>query len=118
MKHYCCLRAYFPKTRSERIVHTVKFFPSEIPIPKVGIEDFLQQAATDIISILQDKPSTTTLGLQIGDTTRNALLEISNILQRTESLPKAKPLFEVVDKEKINKFLHLYVNNSKAKHLR
>ena len=87
----------------------IQIFLSEIPIPKVGIEDFLRQAATDIISILQDNPSTTTLGLQIGDTTRNALLEISNTLQRTEALPKAKPLFEVVDKEKLNKFLHSYV---------
>ena len=53
--------------------------------------------------------------MQIGDTTRNALLEISNILQRTESLPKAKPLFEVVDKEKFNKFLHSYVKTQQGK---
>ena len=41
MQHYRCLRAYFPTTRSEQTVHTVKFFPLEIPIPRVQIEDFL-----------------------------------------------------------------------------
>ena len=58
-----------------------------IPYPKVNLEDFLRQAAMDIISILTAPPSTTTPSLQAGDVTRNALLDIAQILHRAEDLP-------------------------------
>ena len=41
----------------------------------------------DIVSILNDPPSTTALSLKVGDNTRNALLEIAKILNRTEKIP-------------------------------
>lgn len=47
----------------------------------------MRQAATDIISILTAPPSTTVPSLQAGDPTRNALLEIATVLNRTEKLP-------------------------------
>ena len=73
---------YFPKTRSERDVDTVTFFPTVVPYPKVGLDPFLRQSATDIITILTSKPSYTTPSLKVGDPTRNALLEIATVLNR------------------------------------
>ena len=86
-EHYRCLKVYFPKTRSERNVDTVTFFPAAIPFPQVKLDDFLRQAATDIITILTAPPSTTTPALQAGDPTRNALLEIATVLNRVETMP-------------------------------
>ena len=83
-EHYRCLMCYFPETRSTRPVDTVTFFPSSIPVPEVKLEDFLRQAAIDIVTILQDPPSTTTLKLQVGNETRNALLDIALILKRCD----------------------------------
>ena len=87
MEHYRCIKCFFLKTRSERNVDTVTFFPKQISFPKIDLDAFLRQAATDIIAILSDPPSTTTLQLKAGASTQNALLEISDILQRTEKLP-------------------------------
>ena len=68
-------------------MNTVTFFPRDIPIPKVGLDNFLRQAATDIITILTSPPSTTTPSLEVGDPTRNALQKIAEILNRAETLP-------------------------------
>ena len=87
MLHYRCIRCFFPKTRSERDTNTVTFFPKAIPFPEIKLDDFLKQAATDIISILTNPPSLTTTSLQAGDKTRNALLEIATILHRADDLP-------------------------------
>ena len=87
MHHYRCIKCYFPITRSERNVDTVTFFPKQIPFPKVTIDDFLRQAATDIVSILAAPPSATSFSLQAGDPIRNALLEIANTLNRADKLP-------------------------------
>ena len=77
--HYRCIKCFFEKTRSERNVDTVTFFPKKIKFPQVKLEDFLKQAATDIISLLTQPPSTTTLSLEAGDLTKNALLKLARI---------------------------------------
>lgn len=83
-EHYRCLMCYFPETRSTRPVDTVTFFPSSIPVPEVKLEDFLRQAAIDIVTILQDPPSTKALKLQVGNEMRNTLLDIASILKRCD----------------------------------
>ena len=65
----------------------LNFFLSNIPFPKVNLRDYLVQAAEDIITILNALPSTTTPTLEAGDEVRNALLNITEILQRAEKLP-------------------------------
>lgn len=82
----------FPTTKAERDVDTVTFFPKVIPFPKVGIDDFLRQAATDIITILTHPPSSTTPSLEAGDITRNALLKIANTLNTAEPIPTPTPI--------------------------
>ena len=90
LSHYRCIKGYFPKTKAARDTDTVTFFPSVIPIPQVGLEDFLRQAASDIVTILTDPPSTTALKLQVGDTTKNAMLELASIFNRVAPLPKTQ----------------------------
>ena len=65
---------------------TDAFFPHEIPFPEVKIDDFLRQAATDIITILTHPPPTTVPSLQAGDSTKNAILELASILNRADNI--------------------------------
>ena len=71
-----------PQTRVEINCDTVAFSPHSIPIPKVSTEDYLQQAAGDIINFLTN-PIAHLPYLHIGDTTQNSLLQISQLLTRS-----------------------------------
>ena len=94
--HYRCMRCYIPSFRAEVDSDTIVFFPHEIPFPTVTIESFLRQAALDIIIILTNPPSPSlSPTLEAGDATRNALLQLANILNRNPLTPsKLKPLFD------------------------
>ena len=99
MEHYRCIKCYFPITKSEQNVDTVTFFPKSIPFPQISAEDYLKQAATDIINILSLPPSTTTFSLQLGDETKNGLVKIAQALNRVEKIPENKQLLpRVADK--------------------
>ena len=80
MEHYRCVNCYSPQTRATRDFDTDTFFPSTVSFPQVETDDFLHQAATDIVSILQQPPSSTVPSLQAGDTVQNALLQLATIL--------------------------------------
>ena len=86
MEHYRCVNCYFPNTKTTRDVDTVTFFPTTVPFPKVNLEAFLRQAASDIVSLLQNPPSTTTPSLPAGDDIQNALLQLATIIHRTDDL--------------------------------
>ena len=91
LDHYRCLKCYFPTTRSEQNCDTLTFIPTVIPFPKVTLEDHLHQATEDIIKLLTYPPSTTTPSLEAGNSTQNALLKISQTLNRADDLPKQLP---------------------------
>lgn len=91
LEHYRCIKVFFPKTRKERDVDTVTFFPTVIPFPQLKTVDFLKQAATDIITILTEKPNTTLPSLELGNPERNALLKIADALNQTQPLPTLLP---------------------------
>ena len=57
-----------------------------IPYPKVDLDDYLRQSATYTIAILTAISSTTMPTLKSGDQTRNALLDISTVLTRVDTL--------------------------------
>ena len=82
MEHYRCVKCYFPRTKSVRDVDTVTFFPKHVKFPSVGTEEYLKQAATDIITILNGQPNTTVPTLEGGEKTGNALLKIAQALKR------------------------------------
>ena len=88
MHHYRCVQCYFPRTRDVRDCDTVEFFPHSIPFPKVKLQDHLRQAATDIVTLLTQPPSSTVPSLQEGDPTRNALLTLAQILKRSDTTPE------------------------------
>ena len=90
---YRCIKCYFPSTRSERDCDIVTFFPNVVPFPKVTTDDFLRQAATDIVSILSQSSSKTNIpSLEAGDTTRNAILKLAKLLNRTDKLSSPSKL--------------------------
>ena len=91
LSHYRCVQCYFPRTRDVRDCDTVEYFPHTIPFPRVTVNDHLKQAATDIISILSNPPSTNVPSLLAGDETNTALLEIASLLGRVEHIPDFKP---------------------------
>ena len=90
MEHYRCVKCFFPTTGKTRDTDTVEFFPKEIPFPKTTSEDFLIQAATDILTLLQG-PNQTLPILQYGDTTKNALVQLSQLLNRAAPAPPVPP---------------------------
>ena len=59
LTHYRCIKGYFTKSKATRDTDMVKISPKVVPMPQVELEDFLRQAASDIITILTDPPSTT-----------------------------------------------------------
>ena len=86
--HYRCIKVFPSKTRAEREVDTVTFFPASITFPEIKLDDFLLQAADDIITVLTQPPSSTTPTLQAGDLTKNTLLELAKILNQADDLPQ------------------------------
>ena len=90
MGHYRCLSCYFPSTKSERPTNTVTFFPDTIPIPKLGLENFLRQSVSNAVTLLSDPPSTKILELQEGDETQNMVQQLAENLKQTTTLLKMK----------------------------
>ena len=92
MDHYRCVTCYFPRTRTTRTCEKVTFSPHEIPFPQATLQDHLNQATENIVTLLTQPPSSTVPSISAGDPVRNALLEISEQLQRVEKLPEVAPL--------------------------
>ena len=65
-----------------------------MPFPRVQLDNFLRQAAQDIITILTDPPSTKNPTLESGYPVRNALLTFSTQLKRLDTIPQQKPSHE------------------------
>ena len=108
--HYRCISCYFPRTRTVRQCDTVTYFPTIIPFPKVGLSDFLRQAAKDIVTILTHPPANTIPTLEQGSATNNALLKLATILQRIDKVPTLETTLETnsqtIDPLEIEHILH------------
>lgn len=79
--HYRCMCCYLPQTRSEVHSDTIIFFPKQVPFPSITTDDFIWQATSDIITLLtHPPPSSTVPSLELGDSTKNALLQVATIL--------------------------------------
>ena len=86
LEHYRCYKCYMPTTHAERNADTVEFFPSTTPFPQVSTDDYLRQAATDILNILQ-APKQTIPTLTYGSPTTNAYIHLAQILKRATVKP-------------------------------
>ena len=63
-ERYRFIKVYFPSSRIVINVDTVTFFLHIIPFPKVNLDDYLRQAAIDIIIILTSSKTSKTLSLE------------------------------------------------------
>ena len=80
MNHYRCVKCFLPKSRREVHSDTVTFIPAKINFPSVSVNDFIKQAASDLITLLTHPPPKTIPTLEAGDPVRNALLRIATSL--------------------------------------
>jgi hypothetical protein len=91
IEHCRCVKCCLPSTARVRDVDTLQFFPKKIPFPKTSTEDCLKQAASDILAILQNPPSSLPY-LACGDTTNNAIVQIATLLGRADAPPPSPNL--------------------------
>jgi hypothetical protein len=96
MEHYRCVKCYLPSTARERDVDTLQFFPKKIPFPTILTEDYLKQAASDILTVLQNPPSNLPY-LAYGDATNNAIVQLATLLGRAVA-PPSPPNFPVLSR--------------------
>ena len=93
LDHYRCVKCFFPITKSVKDGDTVIFYPETIPFPETTLSNHLQQAASDIVNILDKQPNITTVpSLEVGDDTRNEILKIEKILNHNEEIPETLPI--------------------------
>ena len=67
-------------TARERDVDTLKFFPKAIPFPTISTEDYLKQAASDILSRILQNPPASLPYLEYVDATKNVLIQTATLL--------------------------------------
>ena len=88
--HYICITCYFLTNRQERQFDSVTFILKTVSYPSVKMEDYLAQAAEDIIYMLTAPEKPCSVSLEDGDATRNSLLKLSTFLRRKQELPEIK----------------------------
>ena len=84
LNHYRYLTCYIPSTRTEIVSDTLVFIPHTIPIPTITIDNFLTQAASNIITLFTCPPSNIPSTLQMGDSTKNGLLQLAILLNTNQ----------------------------------
>jgi hypothetical protein len=72
MHHYRCQNVYISATASERIMHTLEFFPHNYQMPRLSSSDRLLMAAKDMTDDLQN-PHPEVPFASVGDDTISAL---------------------------------------------
>ena len=77
-----------PQTRTEIDADTITFIPHTIPIPETCVEDLIRQTTSDISTLLTHPPKLTTPVLELGNTTKNGLLQLTSLLNRSTTPPK------------------------------
>ena len=87
MDHYRCYQCFIPSTGGTMNADTVDFFPQAVPFPRVTTEQYLHQAAIDLLAILQSKEKSIP-SLFYGSTITNAYIQVAQILKRATLQPK------------------------------
>ena len=85
-QHYRCVTCYVPQTRKEIVSDTIKFIPTYIPFPETSIEDHIKKSLDDVTSLL--KGTTKPMPLQHPESSRQAYIEISQLLNRNKHIPQ------------------------------
>ena len=66
--------------------NTVDFFPQQIPFPTATADQYLRQAATDMLAILQT-PEKKIPNLTYGSAITNAYTQVTQIIKRATAQP-------------------------------
>ena len=88
LDHYRCFKVYFTDILYECDVLKVYFFPPQTPFPTTTNNDYLRQAAEDMLKLLQaQRLVATTDPLSFGTPVMNALCEVAKLLGHAVSNP-------------------------------
>ena len=79
------MKCYVPSINTIRYVDTVKIL-TQIPLPSITPEDYLNWSAPDVLSTIQRTPPVVP-PLEYGDRTKNALLKIAQLLRKSTRKP-------------------------------
>jgi hypothetical protein len=91
LEHYRCYTVYITKTRSNRIVETVDFFPQKFTLPFPSSHDLATQAAADLThALLNPKPAGPFC--QVGDEQTIALKRLASIFVSAKPRNTNNPL--------------------------
>jgi hypothetical protein len=91
LEHYRCYMVYITKTRSNRIVETVDFFPQEFILPFPSYQDLATQATADLThALLHPQPAGPFC--QVGDEQAIALKRLASIFVSAKPRNKHNPL--------------------------
>jgi hypothetical protein len=98
LEHYRCYTVYITKTRSNRIVETVDFFPQKIILPFPSSHDLATQATADLThALLHPQPGGPFC--QVGDEQAIALKRLANIFVSAKPQNTNNPLAPQVEVE-------------------
>ena len=86
LSHYRCITGFKSDTKREVVTDTVSFLPHKIPVPSMGLNDYLHQALDDILELLKNPPSNLP-SIAAGCTTKQAVRDIAEILKQTITIP-------------------------------
>ena len=78
------MHCFIPQKRSGINVDTLVFIPHVISIPSTTVDDFIRQATSDIINLRTHLPNYTAPVIQLGDTTRKIILQVTNVLNSNQ----------------------------------
>ena len=88
-EHYRCYQVYIPKTRADRIVNTVEFFPHDFPVPKISSVDAAVSAAGALGNALSNpRPSPFS---KISDAQIQAIQQLARIFDHASQQATAVP---------------------------
>ena len=90
LNHYRCYTIWAIKTRQERVVNQLMWFPPR-PFPKLNSEDLLRATIEDLKTLLLNPPTETYVG-NMENTQRGELIQFSDILHKHATLPIATGL--------------------------
>jgi hypothetical protein len=91
LEHYRCYTVYITKTRSNRIVKTVKFFPQKFTLPFPSSHDLATQATSDLTQALLH-PQPAGPFCQVGNEQTIALKRLASIFVSAKPLKTKNPL--------------------------
>jgi hypothetical protein len=101
LEHYRCYTVYITKTRSEGVVETGDFFPTEVPLPFPSLKESETQAATQLTHALVN-PQPSGPFFQVDDKQMLALKQLAAIFKGALPARKkdaASPLLEINDND-------------------